>query len=264
MKQFLKNQVKKISRTFGFEITRKNIYRATKAGFLQHISRLGFRPQTVIDVGAAFGTFELYETYPDATHLLIEPLEEFGDALKAITQKYKAQYVLAVAGAKSGSTVINVHPDLVGSSSLKETEGIRADGIPREVLVVTIDDICHEKNLKRPYLLKVDVQGAELDVLEGAKKVLKNSELVILEVSLFKFMVNGPQFYDVVSYMKDRSYVVYDIIDHLYRPLDGALGCVDLAFVKENGQFRKEHFYATREQRKQMFTRATRTLISKK
>ena len=49
------------------------------------------------------------------------------------------------------------------------------------------------------YLIKVDVQGAELDVLRGAIETLNETELVILEVSMFEFMVNLPQFYDVVS-----------------------------------------------------------------
>jgi hypothetical protein len=44
--------------------------------------------------------------------------------------------------------------------------------------------------------------------------------------------------------MKDRGFVVYDICGFVQRPLDGALAQVDLAFVKENGHFRKCHDYA--------------------
>jgi len=52
--------------------------------------------------------------------------------------------------------------------------------------------------------------------------------------------------------MKDRGFVVYDIFGGHNRPLDGALGQIDMAFVKENWQFRKSHFYATREQREHL------------
>ena len=52
--------------------------------------------------------------------------------------------------------------------------------------------------------------------------------------------------------MKDRSFVVYDIIGCNYRPYDGALAQVDLVFVKEDGRFRKYHYYATEKQRKQL------------
>ena len=53
---------------------------------------------------------------------------------------------------------------------------------------------------------------------------------------------------DVVAYMKNLGFVVYDIFGEDYRPLDGALGQIDIAFVKENGIFRTDHAYATAEQ----------------
>lgn len=255
MKQFLEKKVRKIFNACGFEIYRRGSRGITMAEVLDHVWRLGFRPQTVIDVGAASGTFDLYEKFPDASHLLIEPLEEYEEVLKEILHKYKGEYVPAAAGPKPGTIVINVHPDLFGSSIFKETEGSHVDGISREVAVVTIDDLCNERNLRGPYLIKVDVQSAELIVLDGARKVIEDTELIILEVSVFQFHVNGPQFYDVVSYMKDHGFVVYDVFSGHSRPLDGALAQVDMAFVKENGQFRKHHFYATREQRKQLTKR---------
>ena len=101
---------------------------------------------------------------------------------------------------------------------------------------------------KGPYLIKVDVQGAELDVLDGTLETLNKTELVILEVSMFQLMKDAPQFYDVVVYMKNRGFVAYDVFGESFRPLDGALGQIDIAFVKENGRFRREHSYATTEQ----------------
>lgn len=255
MKQFLKEVVKKIFNVCGLEIHRGGAKRTTMNEVLTHASRLGFRPQTVIDVGVAYGTFDLYEKFPNANLLLIEPLGEFEGVLKDISHNYKAEYVIAAAGDKPGTTTINVHHDLAGTTMFKESDGSYVDGIAGEVPVITIDGLCNERSLKGPYLIKVDVQGAELIVLNGARKVLRDTKLVILEVSLFQFYVNGPQLYDVVSYMKDRGFVVYDIFGGSYRPLDGALAQIDMVFVKENGQFRKYHFYATREQREELTKR---------
>lgn len=252
MKRFLKKVVKKTFNVCGFEIRRTDTVGRTLAEVLDDISRLGFSPQTVIDVGVASGTFELYDAFPNARHLLIEPLEEFRPALEEITRQFNAEYVIAAASDKSGRIVINVHPTLEGSSILKEVEGSHVDGVERVVPAVTIDDLCNERNLREPYLVKVDVQGAELKVLNGGKKTLKETDLVILEVHFFQFFVNGPQFHDVVGYMKDRGFVVYDCFGGYYRPLDGALAAMDIAFVKENGQFRMQHFFATQEQRKRM------------
>ena len=89
-------------------------------------------------------------------------------------------------------------------------------------------------------------------VLEGAKKTLIETEAVILEVSLFQFFQDGPQFYDVIVWMKNQGFVTYDLFGGHNRYLDGAFAQIDMVFVKENGFLRKDHAYATREQREEL------------
>ncbi len=229
---------------------KKHARRHSLRGALEHARRLGFYPQTVIDVGAARGTFELYETFPDAQHLLVEPLEENRPFLEKIVKGLKnAEYVMAAATKTSGTITFNVHPDFDGSSLYLEDEESDVNGVPRTVKAVTLDDLFRERGLKGAALIKIDVQGAELDVLRGAVEVLKNTEYVVLEAVLFKFFIGAPQFADVILFMKERGFAVYDILDYGYRPLDGAMSQADLVFVKEDGIFRKYHFFATREQR---------------
>ena len=55
--------------------------------------------------------------------------------------------------------------------------------------------------------------------------------------------------------MKKRGFVVYDIFDINYRPLDGSASQADLLFVKETSRFRKYRFFATAQQRKKLNTR---------
>ncbi|HEY9848968.1 MAG TPA: FkbM family methyltransferase [Leptolyngbyaceae cyanobacterium] len=254
IKQTIKWLINSSVSNLGLEIRRKtvtdSVNRQTLLGSLQNIKKLGFEPKTVIDVGAAAGTFQLYETFPNAKHILIEPLEENKPYLEKIVSQYKdCEYLIAVATKTPGTAVLNVHPDLEGSSLYLECEDSNVNGSPRTVPAIALDDICLDRNYQSPYLIKIDVQGAELDVLAGATEILKQTEYVILEVVLFEFFKNGPQFYDTIDFMKQRGFVVYDILDYWYRPLDNAMSQVDIAFVKESGQFRKYHFYATKEQR---------------
>ena len=88
-------------------------------------------------------------------------------------------------------------------------------------------------------------EGAELDVLSGALEVLRASELVLIEVSLFEFIPGAPQFHDVVSWMHDHGFVVADLFDAHNRLLDGALARMDVAFVQEDGRFRERESLAT-------------------
>lgn len=99
-----------------------------------------------------------------------------------------------------------------------------------------------------PFLVKVDVEGAELEALSGALEVLRTTELVLLEVALFELVPGAPQLHDVVSWMHDHGFVAADIFDAHNRPLDGALARMDVAFVQENGRFRRSHSYGTSEQ----------------
>ena len=236
----------------GLEVRKKDLraVRHTLRGTLEHAKELGFNPHTVIDVGVARGTFELYETFPDARHLLIEPLEENRPYLEKIVNGLKnAEYVIAAATKEAGTVTFNVHPDFDGSSLYLESEDSDVNGVPRTVPAITLDDLGEEHNVHGPILIKIDVQGAELDVLDGAIQLLHAAEYIILEASLFKFFVHGPELYDAMVFMKERGFVLYDMLGYSYRLSDGAMSQVDLVFVRENGMFRKNHSYATRGQR---------------
>lgn len=225
--------------------------RGTQAGSLAHLVRLGAVPRTVIDVGAAGGTPAVQAAFPQAKHLLVEPLVEFRDRLGALAATLAdAEVVLAAAGASEGHIVLNVHPDLFGSSPLLEAEKTDVNGFTRTVRQTTVDAMVREAGAAGPYFLKVDTQGYELAVLDGASHVLTDTLAVLLEVSLFQFFTGGPQLAEVVSAMFRRGFVVYDVIDHAYRPLDGALAQADIVFVPESGPLRRHHEYATAEQRR--------------
>lgn len=233
----------------------ENILRNNIAQSYSLIYRLGFTPKTVIDVGVAEGTMELYTSFSDSFFLLIEPLKEFESDLRSILMKYRGTYIIAAAGSKTGEVTFNVHDNhLYGSSLYKEMMGSEADGHEVNVPIIMLDDILKDKLLNGPYLIKVDVQGAEIDVLEGGQKALAEAEVVVLEVSMFQFMKGAPEFFDIVFYMKQHGFVAYDIILGWNRPLDNALGQIDIIFVKENGQFRQNHSYSTVEQMKDIFS----------
>jgi FkbM family methyltransferase len=248
----IKNAIRKLFNMVGYEIqpvNKESRLRRDIGESYAHLKDLGFQPGTVIDVGVASGTEELYQAFPDSNFLLIEALEVFEPDLIAILDRYQGSYVLAAAGPQAGEVTFNMHEDhLAGSSLYKESMGADADGREVTIPMVKVDDIIREKQLVGPYLIKIDTQGAELDVLEGAQEVLAETEAVALEVSLFAFMKGAPQFFEVVDYMKQRGFVVYDIVTGWNRPLDGALGQVDVVFVKEAGRFRTTHDYSTIEQ----------------
>jgi FkbM family methyltransferase len=257
--------IAKLLGVLGFEMHKKGyLHQRSFVDALKHACDLGLPPATVLDVGAAYGAFTLncYNIFPKSRYILIEPLNEYKKYLERVCQTVpNSQYVLAAASSTKGQLTINVHPDLVGSSIFLEQEDSNVNGLPRTVPAETLDHVCEEMKASGPYLIKIDVQGAELEVLSGAKGILHEAEYIVLEVSLFKFFVDGPQIHDVVQYMKSCGFSVYDIFDLQYRPLDKSLSQMDMAFVRDNGQFRKHHFYATREQRQEQTERILKSKV---
>jgi FkbM family methyltransferase len=258
MKSFVFSLVNKFFDIFGYHLVARKNLRYDLKDFLGHIVKLGFQPGAVIDVGVGYGTHELYESFPRAKHILIEPLKEFEENIKEIAKRYDVEYFLSAAGSSSGNTMMNVHPDLEGSSIFKEMEGEHVDGFERSVPVVTLDEVCAGKQFISPFLLKIDVQGAEMEVLEGARRILEKIEVIIVETSLYNFFKTGPQIHDVISYMKSIDYVAHDVFGPQYRLIDGSLSQIDIAFVKENSPFRRHHVYATKEQRQSLVSNRIR------
>jgi FkbM family methyltransferase len=261
----LKARIRKLLGLVGLETGRKASSsrshdqgpRNSVSGVLQQVKRQGFSPATVIDVGAAFGSFatQCHDVFPHSRYVLVEPLVEYRPHLDAVirTQIPNAEFISAAADAESGAVTIHVHPDLVGSSLRLENEDSDVIGVPRTVSRITLDQLVRNAKLEPPFLLKIDTQGSELNVLSGFEDNLQNAEFVLLEVSLFKFFVGGGELHDVIAFMKARGFVAYDICEFQYRPLDCALSQIDIGFVKEGGQFRHHHFYATLEQRREQF-----------
>jgi len=226
--------------------------RETMSSFLEYIkNQQKFYPEAVIDVGVGFGTHELYTTFPESEKVLVEPLAQFKNSLDDISSKYDHVSVYMYAAGKSpGSIEFNVHDDLLGSSLYDEVEGKAVDGEKIRVEVKTLDQICSDIiAANKTVLLKIDVQGAELDVLEGAASLLEKTEVIIMEVSLHPFFINGPEFTQVIKYMDARGFVAYDVFNNLYRPIDGALAQLDIVFVKQNGFMRQVSGFATSQQR---------------
>jgi FkbM family methyltransferase len=235
--------------------------RNTMLDFLELLKfDLEYYPEVILDVGVANGTYELYETFPQSEFILFEPVEEFLTVLNNIKQTYDSVYIETCALGKTNDIIsINVHPDLVGSSIYLEDEDSNVNGIPRSVEMKTLNSFINKYDLKnKSILLKIDVQGAEIDVLNGANELLEYIDFIVLESSLFDFFGNGIILSDIIKYMDERGFVVYDIFNLLNRPIDNALAQVDIAFVKKDSIFRKNQKFATSEQREQL----TKTLTN--
>ena len=100
----------------------------------------------------------------------------------------------------------------------------------------TLDSILAADSLPGPDLIKLDVQGYELEVLKGAASALSAAKAVLMEVTVIELYQNNPVLSEVTAFMAERGFRTYDICSLLRRPLDKALCQVDIIFVKEDSE----------------------------
>lgn len=92
-------------------------------------------------------------------------------------------------------------------------------------------------------ILKIDVQGAEIDVLDGLGNYINYFELVILETSVQQYNKNAPLFDEVIDYMKNKNFRLYDIFDlkRLGEKKSFLIQC-DVIFIKKNSKLFNNSF----------------------
>jgi hypothetical protein len=120
----------------------------------------------------------------------------------------------------------------------------------RKITCIALDDLCRSRAISGTVLLKVDVDGKELDVLQGALETLKITGCAIVETVFFG---DGPNhFRRVADFMAGRGFAIYDIVEPIYRPGDMALWQVDTVFVPVDGPFRRRATFADEATMKQL------------
>lgn len=214
---------------------------------LEDLKVRGLNCRTILDVGANKTNWcrKAKKVYPTANFILIEPQVEMKERLENFCKESPGSvYYLVGAGARKERLVLTVDEQFASSSLLPKPDNqLIESGEQREIEITTIDDLIATSKMPLPELVKLDIQGFELEALKGGERLFAYTEVFILEVSLFPFTntPDTPLFFEVIQFMLERDYVVYDFPGFLRRPLDGALGQCDICFVKKDGFLRKSN-----------------------
>lgn len=165
----------------------------------------------------------------DCPVILVEPQPDQRAVLDRLAQKKPFTVEPFALAAEKG--ILRFQLQQTNSRLVADAES-DGDGLTHiEVAVDRLDRMLTRHPAQHPNLLKVDVQGFELAVLDGAGGALVQFEVVILEVSLIR-IGPVPVFAEVLAYMAARGYRLYDFLPMYYRPLDGSLWQGDAFFVR--------------------------------
>lgn len=168
----------------------------------------GYYPDTIIDVGAfeGFWTQRLARIFPESRFILIDALELNRDQLESLDVEDKSVHI-AVLSYDRG--IEKEFYQSGAASSYYEDKSGEVENIETKE-TTTLDDIVGEQETGE-ILLKLDVQGAELDVLRGASDTLDQVTFIYLETSLVEFNEGAPEFSQIVEGLYDLGYELYDV-----------------------------------------------------
>ena len=197
-------------------------------------SKLGGPYDVVFDVGAYVGDFAraCLDTWPLATVHSFEPLVE-----PLVKDSDRWHWHRVALGADTDEAIM-YRCEFLPSSSMLQMAELHKQAFPytrggtlQKVVVRPLED--YAEHVYGRALLKIDVQGYELEVLRGAEACLDRAQLLLLEVSYRRMYRNLPLAHDVIAHVGSRGFRICDVCTYEGRPSDGELMQSDILFAAE-------------------------------
>jgi FkbM family methyltransferase len=203
------------------------------------IRRAGIR--TVLDVGAHRGEFSsaIRALLPTAQIYAFEPLP---DCCAELAKRFRTNgtfQAFPVAIGASHDRITLWRSSYPKSSSVlpmaelhKDSFPWSAGNTPLTVEIRALDEYLEQLKLAEKVLLKIDVQGYEAQVLNGAKEILKRVAYVLLEVSFQPLYEGQGAFAEIHAFLQSAGFSYSGNLEQLLSPLDGSVLQADALFVR--------------------------------
>jgi FkbM family methyltransferase len=177
----------------------------------------------ILDIGGGIGaSVKLFtDNFPDKKIIVFEPVEE---SFKAIKNRFpnhsNIEFVKAAAGNENTEKEINIAARITSSSLLPLEADPKSDVFNEEYLgqkrvekirIIRLDDFL-AKNRDEYGIMKIDVQGFEMEVLKGAEKTLKRTDIIVLEVNNHNGYKGSARYYEIDKYLREHNFSLYNIL----------------------------------------------------
>ena len=199
---------------------------------------------TIIDVGASDGGFarKIKIEFPEAKLYSFEALDDVFIRLNSNLQPYKNIVTENYAVSdKIGEVSFYRCVQSTGSSSLLEMNDVHKVAYPytqeNELVLVnciTLDSYFENKKIQGPTMLKIDVQGAEMLVLKGGTKLLKDIEVIFCEINFIQTYKDCVLFEELNRFLVQHGFRLVGIENVSQSLIDGRFLQADAYFKKQD------------------------------
>jgi FkbM family methyltransferase len=218
-------RLKKLSQIFLDMSLISAFLKGTAAGIEHSFVLKSLYCEYIVDVGANRGQFALVarKCLPNAKIISFEPLKEPAAIFRNLfrSDPIVVLHELAV-GPKDDEMTIHVSR-ADDSSSLLPITSLQNKLFPgtkekevRTIQVKPLDAILAPKDIEKPALLKLDVQGFELQALEGCRSLLPIFSYVYVECSFVELYAGQSLAPEVISYLDDFGFVLSGVYNLSY------------------------------------------------
>jgi len=186
----------------------------------------GVNFKKVLDIGAYEGqwTYNFKKLFPDADVLMIEANEDKQVYLRGIGP-YK---IALLSDSEKEVDYFKSQTSIsTGNSIYKENTNIPFE--PQKRKTQTLQSIVGNETYD---LIKMDVQGSELDIMKGSEDVIKKSKYLLLEMQAFEYNKDAPNASEVIAYLHGLNFNLLDIMDTAY--IQNFLINIDALFINKS------------------------------
>lgn len=203
-----------------FELLKGNVFSPASYEIVSNLKVIEKDFDCIIDVGANKGQFSkvIRHFYPKSQIYAFEPVPEIFQKTKSNFAGVHNYEIYNVAlGNADGEVSFNKN-EYGHISSFLEVSGEnkhypKTRNSEIKVQIKKLDDLFRAEQFKGKTLLKLDVQGFELEVLKGADNLLKNIDYVIIEANLENLYVDQPTFTEINTFLNLYKFEVYGMLD---------------------------------------------------
>lgn len=176
-----------------------------------------FTPKVIYDIGACVlhWTREAKKVWPEPECITIA-----FDAINEVEALYKSKGILYHIGVLSDedNKLVRFYENKempCGNSYYKEIGHAHADIVfPEdrytEKCTMTLESVVRQKNFQMPDLVKIDVQGCELDILKGGINIINHAKYLIIELQNIQYNRDAPLEYVTIKYLNDNGWEIVE------------------------------------------------------
>jgi FkbM family methyltransferase len=177
----------------------------------------------ILDIGGGIGAAaKLFnQSFPENKILIFEPVTDNYNAIKARYSSFSNIEIIKYAvGNENSQKQINIAnritsssilPLAVDSTSTIFNENYLGQTRVENIEIVRLDDFLAKESTEIG-IMKIDVQGFEMDVLKGAEMTLKKTDIVILEANNHDGYVGSSKYYEIDNYLREHNFTLFDIL----------------------------------------------------